>query len=679
MEVKMEDTAMFFGVDYYPEHWPEERWPQDANMMREANINVVRMAEFAWAKMEPEEGTFDFSWLDRAIETLAKEGIKVILGTPTAAAPKWLLDKFPDIYPTDVYGLKKGFGTRRNYCPNNLNYRRYASIIIRKMAEHYKHNPDIIAWQTDNEFGGQCYCESCHKAFHTWLENKYGSVDKLNDEWGTVFWSQTYRSFEEVPLPMYSSSDGFSQNTGAGAAFSTPFNHNPGFLLDFFRFSSDSIVEFQDMQLDIIRNGTSLPVTHNFMGHYSDIDYFNLGKNLDFVSWDNYPNNMWGKTSYTNVAMAHDLMRGIKNKNFWMMEQQSGPCGWQAMGDTPEPGQIRLWTYQALAHGAEAMVYFRWRACTFGIEQYWYGILDHDGTGRRRYREVKEIGNELTRLSELFVDSENRNDTAIIKSYDNFWSHRGQPHNAKFDYNNLLQSYYNALILNNIGADVTNINVDFHKYKLVLMPAFNLMTEEIGRKCEDYVKNGGALLVTFRSGTKSWNNKMTTETLPGYFREMAGIALEEFDSVNFGREVLVKGNFGDGTASMWCDVVKSEGAKPIAIYDSHYYKGTPAITVNEYGKGKVFYIGCDLDETAMAKLIEHITEMLGIEPTIETKIEGLEAVRKRKGEMDYLLLLNHNAFPVKAAVEGVYTEAITGAKVKSDIELPGYGVCILTK
>ena len=240
------------------------------------------------------------------------------------------------------------------------------------------------------------------------------------------------------------------------------------------------------------------------------------------------------------------------------------------MADNPEPGQVRLWTYQYIAHGAEAIVYFRWRACTVGTEQYWYEILDHDGIARRRYREIKEIGKELDKLGDIFVDSENKVEVALIKSYDNFWSHRGQPHNTKFSYNQLLESYYSALISNNINTDVTSVDADFSKYKLIIMPAFNLMNEEIGKKCDEFGQRGGALLITFRSGTKTWNNKMTTMTVTGYFKDMSGVELEEFDSINFGRTVDVKGEFGSGTASMWCDVLKTNGAREIAAYNSHY-------------------------------------------------------------------------------------------------------------
>lgn len=669
---------MYFGVDYYPEHWPEERWPHDAQMMREANMNIVRLAEFAWAKMEPAEGVYDFTWLDRAIDVLAKEGIKVILGTPTAAAPKWLMDKHPDAYPKDLHGLTKGFGTRRHYCPNHKAYRKHSARITRKMAENYAGNSNVVAWQTDNEFGTGCYCEHCHHAFQVWLEKKYKTIDALNAEYGTVFWSQTYGSFEEVPAITYSACDGFSQNAGADAMFSTPFNHNPGLVLDYYRFFSDAIVEFQKIQIDEIRKLSDLPITHNYMGHYSELDYHKLGEDLDFISWDNYPNNMWKKSAYRSVSMAHDLMRGIKRKNFWMMEQQSGPCGWNAMGDTPEPGQIRLWTYQSIAHGAEAMVYFRWRACTFGIEQYWYGILDHDGIGRRRYREIQEIGKELMKLSDMIVGSEIHNEVALIKSYDNVWSHRGQPHNLKFSYTGLLEQYYIAMHTNNVNLDVTSDSVDFSPYKMVVLPAYNLVTEEFGKKCEKYVENGGTLILTFRSGTRTWNNRMTTLTSPGLFKDISGIELEEFDSLNDGRTVKVAGEFGEGTASIWCDVLKSNGAVAIASYDSHYYKGTPAITVNAFGKGKVYYVGCDMDQEAMNRMMQQIVIKEGLKQVLPQIIPGVEAVEKMKDGKSYLLVLNQNAEEVQIHLNGKMLDMLTGFVFNSAVSLKAYGVAVLT-
>lgn len=663
---------MYFGADYYPEHWPKERWPVDARLMREANLNIVRLAEFSWAKLEPEKGRYDFGWLDEAIDTLAKEGIRVVLGTPTATPPKWLCDQYPDIFQKDEYGRLRGFGSRRHYCYNNPTYQALTRDIVKIMAEHYKGHPSVVAWQIDNEFGCHdttyCYCEHCLDAFKKWLQRKYGTIENLNKEWGTIFWSQTYGSWDELILPTYTVCED-----------SDPRSHglNPGLLLDFCRFSSDSTIAYQKLQIDEIRNFSSAPITTNLMGHFPEIDYFKEGKDLDFISWDNYPAMQWGKSNYKHIAMAHDLMRGLKDKNFWVMEQQSGPCGWSVFGDTPRPGQIRLWTHQAVAHGADAIVYFRWRACTFGAEEYWYGILDHDAVPRRRYREVQQTGAELKTLSDLVVGSRNVSDVAVIKSYDNLWSHKFHSHNPGFDYNQLLASYYDALISNNITSDITTEMSDFGRYKAVFMPAFNLMNDEIKARVEDYVKQGGTLVITFRSGTRTWNNSMTIKTYPGEFKEIAGVEVEEFDSLNHGRTVSVNGIMGEGTAKVWCDVLKPVSAKILAVYSNEYYRGQPAVTVNSYGKGKVYYIGCDLDPQAMQVLVKEITLEAGVIPLMPWSVDGVEVVKKDKNGRQYLMILNHNAGAVTLEIGGSYRELISGSNIDGILSLPPYGVAVL--
>jgi len=657
---------MYFGVDYYPEHWPCERWPVDADMMKEAGFNTVRLAEFAWAKLEPDEGAYDFSWLDKAIQILTEKGLGIVLGTPTAAAPKWLMNKYPDMYPQNSCGRKLGFGLRRHYCFNNENYQEYTKKIVSEMARHYKSHNGIIAWQIDNEFGGRCYCSSCHKAFIRWLKGRYGNIENLNNAWGTVFWSQTYKDWNDVIIPL----SYFGEES--------QLFHNPSLLLDYYRFSSESAVAYQKIQADIIRENSNLPITHNLMGHFSEIDYFNLGKGIDFVSWDNYPNTQWGKSSYKEVSMAHDLMRGVKNRNFWVMEQQSGPCGWLTMGDTPEPGQLRLWTYQSVSHGADGIVYFRWRPCVFGREQYWHGILDHDGIGRRRYDEIKKTGAELMSLKDLLFGAEVAADAAVIKSYDNVWSHHIFPNNKEFDYNKLLMSYYNSLLDNNINADVTCAEADFSKYKLVLMPAYGIMSEGLRVKCEKFVSNGGSLLITFRSGIRDLNNCMTTKTLPGEFRELAGVELYEFDSLNNGRKVNVNGYFWNGTSRMWCDVIVPYSAEVLAEYTGSFYAGKPAVTVNSYGLGKVYYVGCDLDENAMKSLIGFVAKEAGIKPVIEHKVEGVEVVKRIKNGKSYLMILNHNNMPIKMLIDWAYKEdVLKGEHIKGEINLDAYGVAIL--
>lgn len=666
---------MYYGVDYYPEHWPQERWSRDIQLMKEASINVVRLAEFAWAVMEPEAGKYDFAWLDQAVNMFHEAGIQVILGTPTATPPKWLVERYPDIYMQDRYGQVRGFGSRRHYCYNSPEYRRLSEEIIEVMAKRYGNHPGVMGWQTDNEFGchdtTRCFCPNCQTAFRRWLERKYGNIDALNKAWGTVFWSQTYNDWNQVIVPAYTVVD-----TQAPDAF----NHNPGLLLDFYRFSSDSAVEYQDVQLDALRRHSSKPITHNYMGHFSQIDYFDLGRDLDFVSWDNYPSNKWGTNTYQSVGMAHALMRGIKQQNYWVMEQQSGPCGWNTMGNTPQPGQLRLWAYQAMAHGGDGVVYFRWRACLFGTEQYWYGVLDHDGIPRRRYGEIRQTGQEFAEHAELFLGADVPAETAIIKSYDSLWSHQFQPHTPGFDYNALLYDYYRPLADQHIPTHVTGLDSDLTSYKLVIVPALNVMNDAMKAKLTDYVEQGGTLVVTFRSGTRHEDNSMTEETLPGYFRDLAGIDVVEFDVVKDGRRTPVKGLFGAGTAKKWCDIIENRTAETAAVYEGSYYKGSPAVTVNKVGQGQVFYVGCDLDETGMDALMAFVARRAGVKPLLATPIPGVEAVgRVASDGTPFTILLNHNDHDVLIPVDEDYRDVLSGHDVDEELQLKPFAVAALQR
>lgn len=637
---------MKFGVDYYPEHWDRSEWKAQAELMKKAGFNTVRMAEFAWGRLEPREGEFDFEWLDDIIELLGREGIKTILGTPTAAPPKWLVNKY-DIVMRDRYGRARSFGSRRECCSNNQQYREYSRRIVEKMAERYGKNPYVTAWQIDNEFGchdsARCYCENCQKAFAKWTKEKYGNISVLNKKYGTVFWSQEYSSFDDIILPAYTSCEGAER-----------FNrsHNPSLEMDFYRFSSDSWIDFAREQADIIRRYSEYPITHNLMGHFSDIDYYKLAKELDVVSWDNYVDNQWSHESYERAAMAHELMRGVKNKNFWVMEEQSGPCGWDVFGGTPRPGQIRLWTYQAVAHGAEGIMYFRFRSAPFGMEQYWLGVVDHDGIPRRRYYEISRTASELEKISDLIEGSESETEVLIVKSYEDNWSHSIKSHVVGFDHTEELLKYYTAN--NHLGTDPDCGSIDMinSRYKIAYMPACAIIDAETEERLKSYVSGGGTLVLTYRSGIRDEMNNIITETLPGRLRELAGITVEEFDTSP------VKTTVSDwyGCAKMWRDIIKTESAKPALFYESEYYAGTPAVTVNEYGKGRVWYIACDLEADALERLVKRISDDAGVKYIPHP--EGTEVVRRRSGNKRYLMLLNHTDKEKHMGINGV--SSVTG-------------------
>lgn len=644
---------MIFGACYYPEHWERSEWAHHARLMREAGFNTVRMGDFAWGVMEPEEGEFDFSLMDDAIEALAEEGIGVIMSTPTAGPPKWLADRY-DILQRDRYGRRKNWGSRREGCASSADYRRRSVAIAGEMAKHFAHNPHVIAWQIDNEFGCHnstlCYCENCRREFARWLEQKYGDIKNLNKAWGTVFWSLQYASFEEVILPVYNSCEPENAHS---------WSHNPSLDLEYRRFASDSWAAYQKLQIDAVKRFSDKPVTHNFMGHFSDIDYYRLAEDLDFVAWDNYPDNQWGSSEYAYVSMAHENMRGLKAANFIVMEQQSGPCGWDIMGAAPEPGQLRLWTYQALAHGGEGIVYFRFRALPYGMEQYWYGVLDHDGVPRRRYREIRETGRELRELEPYIVGAKNEYQALIVKSYDNAWAHSIKRHAAGFDYENLLYAYYRANEELNIAAAVSIGR--YEDYKVVYMPAYNLVDPEELRKVTEYVRGGGTLVTTFRSGGRDMHNNLFRTALPCAFTELAGIEVEEFTPLR--KPAHIEGLI-ESEASVWCDVIEPVTAQVLCSYSDHYFAGKAAVTVNRFGEGRVYYVGCDLEQDALKGLVRHISAEAGAE--MWDAPEGVEIVRRK----DHVIVMNHNDYAVQTDVKG---RLLPGGG-EFDGKLDGYGV-----
>ncbi len=394
---------MHIGADYYPEHWPKKRWETDARLMKTAGFNVTRLAEFAWVNMEPEEGRFDFEWLEEALAVLNKHGIRALLCTPTAAMPAWVPRKYPEVMAMRESGRRIEWGRRKNNCFSSGTYRLLSERITRAMAERFAKTPNVIGWQTDNEFGHPpCFCESCRAEFQDWLRRKYGTLEGLNRAWGTHFWGHQFGRWDEI-------------TAGEGA--------HPEESLDWRRFFSWLNVRFQRGQVKILRDACPKHfITHNFMGLFKELNYYDLAEDLDFVSWDNYPVRGGAPGIRYDASMAADLMRGLKKKNFWIMEQTAGPGGIAAFGRNPRPGEIRSIAFQQLAHGADGQVWFRWRTCTAGLEQYWHGLLGHDGKPGRRYKEAARTAAEYRKLEKLLAGTTVKTKAAMIYDYDSLWA-----------------------------------------------------------------------------------------------------------------------------------------------------------------------------------------------------------------------------------------------------------------
>ncbi len=657
-----------YGVDYYPE--AEGPVDKDAGMMQAAGINFVRMAEFAWAKMEPTEGHYDFAWLDGALKVLNAHGIKAVLGTPSASPPAWLMAKYPDIAAMDENGVRYRYGSRRNYCMNNPHFLAAVRGIVTAMAEHYKNHPGVIGWQIDNELGGpDCYDSLCLAAFQKWCRTKYGSLDAVNKAWGTVFWGHTYSAWPQIPLPW---------NTLYGV-------HNPSLELDYHRYFSDASRDFLVMQADILRRiAPGKAITHNEMGLFDNIDYSHLNTALDFVAWDNYPMIDFSShatyENYEGAGLAHDLMRGSRSQqNFMVMEQEGGLPGWNTFwGHQAPPELYRVWAYQAIAHGADGVCYFRWRTSRYGTEQYWQGVLDQDSYPNARYGIVKQMGGELTRLKQILQGTRPVSQVALLVSPDARWAFHIQTLVKGFDYNEQLHRYYGSLRRQGLNVDVVFPQSDLSAYKIVIAPSLFVLTPELAQKLAAFAAGGGTLVLTYRSGVKDEHNVFTDETLPGPLARLAGIAIHDYDpQTSQDQEIVMNGRHYP--AKVWFDILTPGTAETLATYDKEYYAGSAAVTRNQLDKGNVYYVGTEPDAPEFYdSLLAGILRGAGITPGPPLP-EGVEMATREGDARKVIFLLNYTASNQAVPVGEAYHDALSGAVTAEPVELPPYAVRVLVK
>ncbi len=650
---------MKFGVCYYPEHWPEPRWAEDARWLRELGISIVRMAEFAWAALEPAEGRFEFGWLDRAVATFAAEGHQVVLGTPTAAPPAWLSRGYPDTLPVDEQGRQRNFGGRRHYCPNSVAYQAHTRRIVTALVERYGLDSRVIGWQIDNEFGGghtaRCYCPTCGKAFRGWLQRRYGTLEALNQAWGSVFWSTTYSDWGQIDQPILQ--------------LASP---NPSHVLDYDRFCSDSIVAYQQNQVELIRAQArdGQFVTHNFMGLYPDLDYFDLAAPLDLATWDSYPTgnaDRWREWLTSSAApdpvyaydvgdplitgMAHDLTRGLLRRPFWIMEQQPGHVNWGVNNQTIRPGTVRLWTWHALASGADAVVYFRERAVLYAQEQYHAGLLHHDGTPDVGFHDLERMRSERQRMDEI-AGAPVTSHVALLFDYGDLWAIQLQPHRRGFNYLGHLFTFYAALRRLGLNVDIISWLADWSPYKLVLAPTAHLATADRAAKLARFVSEGGLALLGIRTGFKTSTNKVTNEPLPGPFRQVTGATVMGWHSlppdVSYDFESKVVGL--TGSATMWAEALQLDGAagdQVLAAYTSGPLSGQAALTSHPIGAGQAFTLGWYPTGEQAKVLMAYLAERAGLEPMVDLP-EGLIAAQRGP----FMILLNFTDAPLSAQFQG---------------------------
>jgi beta-galactosidase len=659
------DARIRLGAAYYPEQTPRERWRLDAELMADAGLSVVRMGEFAWAELEPRAATFAFEWLDEAIEVFAEGGHAVVLGTPTAAPPMWLVRGHPDILPLAADLHRVGFGNRRHYCPNAPAFLDATDRIVSALGEHYGADVRVCAWQIDNELGGRCYCDHCRAAFQGWLERKYGTIEGLNDGWGTAFWGQRYDSWSDVGLPAPDPirDGGFSRRAP-----------NPGLALDFHRFVSDTYVRYLRRQAELLRsfarNGQE--ITHNLMGFgFAEIDYAALAAELDFVSWDNYPS-LAPTRSWMLPALNADAMRGLSSRRVWVMEQQVGPLGWEYVR-TARRGQMRLHAYQAVAHGAEALVFFRWQAARFGTEQNWFGIVEADGTLGRRYHELRRLSSELRRLDSL-ADAEVEANAAVVYDYDSRFTLQVQPTNAALGHENAVYRWYAALRKLGLGVDVVPSGRDLSGYRIVVAPSMPVIDELSCAWLRTYTEAGGTLVVGPHAGVRDQNGAVPARALPAWLDELLGVEVIDISSSE--ESARVEGSIS-GAFAGWFEELAIRDATTLATYADGDFAGQTAISERRCGSGLAIYVGGVGDDGVLDALFRTLCERFEL-PLVEVPPD-VELIPLRRPAERLLFALNHGDREQSIVLADSTWRDLIGGAVGNQFMIPKLEVVLLRR
>ena len=660
---------ILYGGDYNPNQWPKEIWQEDMRMFRDAHINSATINVFSWAKLQPSEETYDFEELDEIVKMLEKEGYDIVMATSTAALPAWMEKRYPEVARTDYEGRHHKFGQRHNACPNSPVYQKYAAALTEQLAKRYGKTGKVACWHVNNEYGGECYCENCEKAFRVWLRKKYGTIEEVNKAWNMEFWGHTLYDWDEIVLPN-ALGEGIGPDKTAFA----------GISIDYRRFNSDSILENFKMERDIIRRyDPETPVTTNLMGTYPGLDYFKWAKEMDVVSWDNYPSY---DTPWSQTAMCHDLMRGLKNEPFMLMEQTPSQQNWQPYNSLKKPGQMRAQSYQTMAHGADTIQFFQLRRSVGACEKFHGAVIAHAGTENTRvFREVAALGEELERLGETVIGSMPDAKIGVIFDWDNYWAleYTSGP-NRDLKYVDQIHQYYSSLYRKNYSVDMIPVDADFSRYRVIIAPVLYMVKEGMAEALERFVAQGGILLTTFMSGIVGQSDNVHLGGYPGPLRKMAGVWVEEIDALAPEQTNSIRFSDGTvGTCRLLCDLMHLEGAEALAEYTSNFYAGMPAVTRNAFGKGAVYYVGANLDQASLDKVMSALLAESGTAPTVKEPTDLEVTVRETETEkITFLINFQPDTLPLPAGFAGK-TDLLSGKLLETETALAPYDVILVAE
>ncbi len=671
---------MIHGADYNPDQWMDtpEIWQEDMRLMKLAHTNSMSVGIFAWAALEPEEGRFEFGWLDEIMDKLHKNNAYAILATPTGARPAWMSAKYPEVLRVQPNRHRNLHGIRHNHCYTSPVYREKTKIINTKLAERYGNHPALVLWHVSNEYGGECHCDLCQEAFRNWLREKYDDdLDKLNHAWWTAFWSHTYTDWSQIESP---------------APHGEQFVH--GHNLDWKRFVTHQTIDFFKNEIAPLKEiSPNIPVTANLMGTYPGLDYWKLVPHMDVVSWDSYP--MWHSKEDWEVgcstAFLHDINRSLKGgKPFMLMESTPSATNWQPVAKLKRPGMHVLSSIQAVAHGSDSVQYFQWRKSRGSSEKFHGAVVDHVGHENTRvFNDVAEVGKILEKLDDV-VGTTVRPEVALIYDWENRWAIEDAqgPRVEKKDYQLTCERHYRAFWKRGIPLDIINMDCDFSSYKLLIAPMLYMVRPGVAQRMEEFVASGGTLVVTYWSGIVDENDLCFLGGFPGPLRKLTGIWSEEIDALydqDYNYVVFDSDNplklDKEYKAIELCDLIHAETAKVLATYKEDFYAGRPALTVNEFGDGKSYYIAFRSGDDFLWDFYDRIIGELDIQKVLNTQLpEGVTAQKRTDGQNDYIFVMNFASYQRTVDLgDEELLDMVDGRKVKGEVILPGYGLKILKR